>query len=141
MEEIAQSDFYRGFCIADLDVDGKVRTETTRLPDCSCNAKRFSEPEDVRLRVGGRPTDGCYAMTTADIRFENFATPVHDPICEERPENYSHCELRCVPNGAAVDEEPPRNQPKAKNKTARARRLAWRTNLGKRLQIVLAAEA
>ena len=81
---------YRRFAREEIDVEGKLDTDSIRLPDLSCNWAKFSEPDDVK----SLPTDGCYRITVADARYDGFATVVHDPLCDMQPENYSHCEIR-----------------------------------------------
>lgn len=138
VDEIAEGVFYRGFTSDDIDEDGRIKTETLRFPDISCNSGLFSEPQDVRLRANGRETDGCFAFSIDEVRFEAIANAVHDPVCnsERDPDNYSHCELRRLKDGETFADEPAKhNRLKSKEK-----KLAWRSNMGRRLTIVLQAE-
>lgn len=129
---------YIGYRRANIDpLDGQVTTATIRLPDWSCNWDRFSKPEDVRMRDGGQATDGCLSITVEDVRFNNYATAVHDPICNEPIENYSHCEVRTVQQGGSVNAEPPRDG----SKRGKQERLAWRRHVRNKLQVVIEAEA
>ncbi|MEX0792448.1 MAG: hypothetical protein WD045_04895 [Pirellulaceae bacterium] len=116
-----------------VDDEATVKTEALRLPDFSCNWSRFSLPEDVRFRRGGRITDGCAAIQVEDVRYEGFANAVHDPICDEEPQNYSHVEVRQVPPGGDLQSEPPRRFKKG----SKAKRNAWRRHIRNRLTILL----
>lgn len=125
---------YASFRMSDVDDQNVIKTEFIRMPDFSCNWARFSEGGDVRFRENGKATDGCLSFSVEDVRFENFATAVHDPICNANPENYAHCEVRSVVSGNVLH-EPPRHQKKSKSKTSKRLRHAWRRNLRNRLRI------
>lgn len=126
---------YRGFEPSDLDpITGLIRLETIRFPDLSCNWDRYSVPEDVRYRIEGAEGDGCYSVTTKDVRFDHIATPVHDPITDGPRYNYAHVEVRCLKNGEPFSFVPPRNR---KLPGSRTRKLAYRTNLANKAQIEL----
>lgn len=131
------SKFYRGFSKNDLDEDGEIKTETLQAPDLSCNWERFSEPEDVRYRENGSLEDGCFQFGIAEVRFQNMANPVHDPLCSGEVENYSHCELRSLKNGEGFSFEPPKKRNRSSGKIAKKRRFEWRSNLRIKLTIVL----
>lgn len=135
------SRFYRGFCLGDLEDDGSIKLETIQAPDLSCNSANLSAPLDVRFRLNGLMTDGCYSFSLVDVRFDNLANAVHAPICNEEPENYSHVELRSLRDGEAVTFEPEAKRDRPKSKSAKKRRIAWRENLRLKLQIVLDAIA
>lgn len=124
---------FRGFRFDELDVDGRIDIETLRMPDLSCNWSRFSAPDDVRRRMAGCENDGCYAIKVSDVRYEKFATPVHDPLCQSQPENYSHAEIRELLDGEAANSIPPKNR-KPAGKRRKMLRLNWRTYLVNQLQ-------
>jgi hypothetical protein len=124
---------YRGFRLDELDVDGKIDIETLRMPDLSCNWSRFSIPEDVKRRMPGCERDGCYALKVADTQYKDFATPVHDPICDQEPQNYSHTELRELLEGEPLASTPPKNR-KPSSKQRKRLRQEWRTQLINKLQ-------
>jgi hypothetical protein len=129
---------YLGYRLANIDAkDGQVTTATLRLPDLSCNWGRFSLPEDVKVRERGLPTDGCMSISVEDVRYQDYATTVHDPICGSPIENYSHCELRTVQEGSDTSVEPPQNG----SKRAKKDRLAWRRHVRNRLKIEIEAVA
>ncbi len=117
-----------------VDDEGRIKTEALRLPDFSCNWERFSIPEDVRYRKNGRLSDGCAAIRVDEVWYQDFATAVHDPICDEDPENYSHVEVRVVPPGSQISDEPPRN---SRYKGSKSRRTEWRRHIRNRLTIEL----
>ena len=118
-------------------MDGKLKTDSIRLPDWSCNWDRFSAPEDVRLRERGLATDGCLSISVEDIRYREYATAVHDPLCDREVENYSHCEVRTVQEGSDIHLEPPQNG----KKRGKEVRLAWRRHIRNQLQVVIEAVA
>ena len=93
------------------------------------------------MREGGRLTDGCYRFTTEHARYRGVANPVHAPLCDCEPENYSHTELRGLKEGESVEFEPPAGRKHSRGTKAKALRFEWRVNLSKRLEIVLPAEA
>ena len=137
IDSFKESDLlYVGYRLANVDPkDGRLSTDSIRLPDWSCNWDRFSRPEDVRARERGLVTDGCLSISICDIRYREYATAVHDPICNQPLENYSHCEVRTVQQGVNVHTEPPRNG----SKRGKQDRLAWRRHVRNKLQIVIEA--
>src|SRR5260370_17205798 len=102
----------------DLDDEGVLDAECLRFPDLSCNWDRFSIPHDVRYRKPKCENDGCYAITVDVARFKSFATPVHYPLCNQEPENYSHVEIRELYEGEPETYTPPRNR---KNRNKRSK--------------------
>lgn len=76
-------------------------------------------------------------MMVSDVCHENFAVPVHDPLCGCDVENYSHCEIRIRPVGLGENEDPLKKLPKG----ARSVRNAWRRHVILNSEIVIAAEA
>ena len=138
---VANDILFLGYRLANLDSESKLKTETIRLPDWSCNWGKYSRPEDVRVREKGQPTDGCLSITVEDIRYNDFATVVHDPICGVETENYSHCEVRAVQPGFTVNDEPPKNASKRDNRSAKDLRHAWRRHVRNRLQFIIPASA
>jgi hypothetical protein len=73
----------------------------------------------------GCERDGCYSITVEVARYESFATPCHDPICEEEVENYSHVEIREFLEEESVLDEPP----KERKKRRKVLRGEWKTNI------------
>ena len=138
-QALSPSDFnltdllYRGFRMDDLDDEGVLDAESLRFPDLSCNWDRFSIPHDVRYRKPKCENDGCYAITVDVARFKSFATPVHYPLCNQEPENYSHVEIRELYEAESVTSTPPRNR-KNRNKRSKVLRLEWRVNVVINLQ-------
>lgn len=124
---------FRGFDKDDIDEIGNIVAERIKFPDFSCNWERFSKPEDVRFRIYGRMTDGCYSFTVGTSRYKNIATPVHDPICDTEYENYSHIEVRVLRNNENIYFEPPKKR-KLKSKS---RKLEYRQNIVNNLTIEL----
>ena len=116
---------YRDFAVDELDDDGNLDVNTLRIPDMSCNWGRFSKPRDILYRPRGSLTNGCYSLTVATVRFKVFATACHDPICGERPQNYSHIEVRELYEGESVTSEPE----KGRKKRRKALRGEWKTNI------------
>jgi len=120
---------FHGFSKPDLDENYKLRLETIRFPDFSCNWDRFSIMSDVRLRSKGNLSDGCFSINVSQYRFQNTATPVHEPICFDKdkgqPPNFSHVEVRLLKDGEAIHLEPPKNR-KLDSKTEKKRRLEYR---------------
>jgi hypothetical protein len=134
--EFATDDLlYRGFRIDELDDEGRIDVNTLRMPDLSCNWDRFSIPEDVKRRQPGCERDGCYAVKVIDVRYKDFATPVHDPICGVAVENYAHAEIRELIEGESVSTTPPKNR-KPTGKARKVLRLEWRTHIVNRLRRV-----
>jgi len=102
---------YRGFEPNDLDSDnGQIKTENLRFPDLSCNWEKFSAPEDVKYRAEGCEGDGCYSVTVAVVRFDDIATPAHDPSNVSPWFNYAHTEVRCLRQGENVSTIPPKGR-------------------------------
>jgi hypothetical protein len=98
---------FRGFQLSNIVAEtGEIDTDSIKFPDFSCNWERFSKPEDVKRRAGGRETDGCYAFTVEVARYLNMATVCHDPM----PDNYAHVEVRSLRPGESVDYEPPKKR-------------------------------
>ena len=93
---------FHGFTVNDMTDSGGIKTENVRFPDFSCNWSRFSNPEDIRFRKNGLTTDGCYAFSVETSRYNNIATPVHDPMQENGSENYAHVEVRELFEGEEV---------------------------------------
>ena len=109
---------YRSFKKTDLDDNNHLKLETIRFPDMSCNWDRFSIPEDVWYREKGSVKDGCYAFSVKDSRFENIASPVHDPIypsTASQIENYSHTEVRVLKQGQSFLSQIPKGQKLSSN--------------------------
>ncbi len=131
------SRFYRGFCRDDVDEDGLLKVETLQAPDLSCNWADHSEPADVRYRERGEPTDGCYSFSLRDVRHDNLANAVHDPLCDCPVENYSHCELRTLKSDEDITYEPEKRRKHSKSATQKKRRLNWRINLRNALVVEL----
>ena len=131
---------YMAFSNQELDENGIIRTELFRLPDMSCNWSRFSQPIDVRYRKDGRVTDGALAIRVGEVKFDEFAIPVHDPLCNESPENYSHCEVRSIPGNLKAGDEPPKDAKKRKSSSEKQRRAAWRRHLVLHCSIVVPPE-
>ena len=104
---------YRGFNHYSLDQENnKIRIETIRFPDFSCNWSKFSTPQDVRYRKNSDINDGCYSFTVKTARYKGYANPVHDPIKEDIYENYAHVEVRELYEGEDFNSEPPKQRPK-----------------------------
>jgi hypothetical protein len=138
-QEFIESDkLYHGFDLSDIDDDGLIGLNTIRFPDFSCNWGRFSFPKDIRYRVNGKMTDGCYSFTVVAARYKNIATPVHDPIDDKKNPNYSHVEVRELFDGEDIFFEPPKNR-KARSATGKSQRLEYRFNLRNNLAIEIEA--
>ncbi|MBF0338204.1 MAG: hypothetical protein HQL05_10265 [Nitrospirae bacterium] len=126
--EFNQSDkLYRSYELADLDDSGRISLETIKFPDVSFNWSKFSEPKDIIYRKNGRPTDGCYSITVETSRFENIATPVHDPIDDYDNPNYAHVEIRVLKDGEDFNFEPS----KGRKLNSKAKKLRYRQNIRK----------
>ncbi|MCK4907393.1 MAG: hypothetical protein KAS64_07580 [Spirochaetes bacterium] len=98
---------YRSYNKDQTDEKGDIRIEIIRFPDMSCNWDRFSVPIDiVEHRENGNKNDGCYSFTVLVSRFENIATPVHDPKEDQKYPNYSHVEVRILKAGQTILDEP-----------------------------------
>jgi hypothetical protein len=126
---------YRGYSGDDLGEEGEIDIDAINFPDFSCNWSRFSDPEHVRFRENGKSTDGCYSFTVAVARFQSIATPVHDPISDDRYENYAHTEVRLLGEGESIFSEPPKNKPKKRSSRAKSERMKYRQNIMANLMI------
>ncbi|WP_167884820.1 hypothetical protein [Leptospira fluminis] len=124
---------YRSFKSSDLDENKKIKLETIKFPDISCNWSRFSYPWDIWYRRNGSLKDGCYSFSIKTARFKKIANPVHDPLkkTDDQIENYSHIEIRVMEEGKDFDFEPPKNKKLNSDK----KKLEYRQNIQKRLRI------
>ncbi|MDH5682154.1 MAG: hypothetical protein OEZ36_11240 [Spirochaetota bacterium] len=125
---------YHGFDENDKDGD-KIKFESIRFPDFSCNWSRFSKPYHVKFRENGKQTDGCYSFTVKTARYKNIATPVHDPITKIMYENYSHIEIRLLENNEDIFHEPQKGRKPKKSNTAKEKRREYRMNIVNKLKI------
>lgn len=132
---------YRGYCLDDFDDNGNIDVASFESRDLSCNWDRFSIPSDVRHRLRGRETDGCYSITVEVARYKSLTTPCHHPIQQPDYENYAHVEIRWLEPGESVEFTPPHGRQTSRGKAAKAQRLEWRQNAVLRLQIELGASA
>ena len=140
--EFAATDLlYREFSADELDDDGEIDVNTIRLPDLSCNWNRFSFPDDVQYREGGSKENGCYSVTVKTVWYNDFATPCHDPLCQDRPNNYAHVEIRQLKEGETTASMPPKNRKKGKSRKAKLNRAEWRTNFVQNIQILIEAQS
>ncbi len=130
---------YHGYDEYDVDDFGKIKTDTIRFPDFSCNWARFSKPGDVRYRENANITDGCYSFTVQTSRYKKIANPVHDPISDKAKTNYSHVEVRQLLPDESFDFEPPRGRT-LKSKRYKRERLEYRKNLQLNLIIELSVK-
>ena len=126
---------YHAFDKDDIEEDD-FRLDSIRFPDFSCNWDKFSIPQDIRFRENGKMTDGCYSFTVCTSRYKNYATPVHDPIEDEKHPNYAHTEVRELLEGEDILFEPPKNR-KPKSKKSKSIRLEYRQNLLNNITIEL----
>jgi hypothetical protein len=101
---------YHSYKKDDLDDNGKIKEETIRFPDFSCNWSLFSKPKDILFRENGHKADGCYSITVLVSRFNKIATPVHDPINKDDFQNYAHVEVRLLKKDEDTHFEPPKNR-------------------------------
>ena len=102
---------FHGFRLSDLEQQSEeIMANSIRFPDFSCNWERFSKPQNVKKRTGGRKTDGCYAFTIETARYKNMETTCHDPYPESDPRNYSHIEVRQLLPTESIYEEPPKGR-------------------------------
>ena len=76
--------------------------------------------------------DGCYAITVEIARFKMVATAVHDPLCDQKPNNYAHVEVRELYADESVTSTPPKSRKKRKSR--KVLRAEWRTNIVNRLE-------
>ena len=119
---------FRSFKKTDLDSEKHLKPETIKFPDVSCNWSKFSKPCDIWFRDKGSAKDGCYSFSVEDSRFNKTATPVHDPIFENDPiyiENYSHTELRVLPEGKDFLFEPD----KGRKINSKSKKLEYRMHI------------
>lgn len=123
---------FRSFDKDDLDEDDKLKFETIRFPDFSCNWSRFSFPKDILFREKAKPTDGCYSFTVLTSRYKKMATPVHNPREHDKYPNYSHVEVRELFDSEDIYFEPPKGR---KKKSGKSKRLEYRQNLLRYLNI------
>jgi hypothetical protein len=135
---LSKDRLFRGFKKADLN-EGSDRIELNAIsfPDFSCNWSRFSEPKDIRIRENGRPTDGCFSFSVETSRFNDMATPCHDPL----PENYSHTEIRQLKQDEPITFEPPKKRKLESNNWGKTKRQLYRQNIINHLKIELEATA
>lgn len=116
---------YRKYDQEHLDEKGVIKLERIRFPDMSCNWSEHSKPEDILLIENAMKTDGCYSFTVRTSRFNNIATPVHDPIDEGKIQNYAHTEVRVLKEGENINSEPHK---KRKLKSP-GKKLAYKQNI------------
>lgn len=124
---------YVGYRLSDLDERGRLKLETIRSPNFSCNWSRFSKPRHVKCRKNGLSTDGCFSFTVEMARFQNHANPVHDPIpfsfAKQQLPNFSHVEVRELKIGEDFNFEPPKKRNVSKNRDFRIRQAEFRNNI------------
>ncbi len=131
---------YHGYVLGDYDTEQSIiRTETIRFPDFSCNWCKYSNPEDVRHRAIGLSTDGCYSFNVGVARYNNMATPVHDPLDDVNHPNYSHVEVRSLRNGEDPENYVPERGRKLRG--SKSKKLEYRQNLVNKLNITIFAIA
>jgi hypothetical protein len=133
---LAEEKLYRGFKRNELNEQSILMADVIHFPDFSCNWSRYSTPDDIRKREGGRPTDGCFSFTVETARYQKIATTCHDPL----DNNYSHTEVRQLLPDEDVSIEPPKAR-KLKQGWAKRKRLEFRQNLANNLTIELDALA
>ncbi len=127
---------YRGYALDEYDiVEDTIRTETIRFPDFSCNWNRYSEPIDIIYRFKGRDTDGCYSFSVITSRYQELATPVHDPIDDPEHPNYAHAEIRICRESDLSGTLPLKGR-KLRSKT---KKLEYRQNIANNLLIEIVA--
>jgi hypothetical protein len=133
-----QDKLYRSYILDDLDEGERLMLGRIKFPDMSCNWGKFSKPEDILFRENAKQTDGCYSFTVEASRYENMATPVHDPVFGDKEicQNYAHAEVRSLRKGESIHSEPPRGKRKLKPD---AKKMAYRQNIRKLMQIELEA--
>ncbi len=115
---------YRAFDKSDLDEDENIKFESIKFPDISCNWSRFSKPKDILFRKNAQSTDGCYSFTVVTSRYKKMATPVHNPIEDDKYPNYSHVEVRVLKDHEDIYFEPPKGR-KLKSKS---KKMEYRQN-------------
>ncbi len=128
---------YRSYKVSDLDENNRIKLETIKFPDVSCNWSRFSKPWDIWYRENGNIKDGCYSFSIRTSRFETIANPVHDPLSKpDYPdENYSHVEIRVMGTEKNFNYEPP----KFKKLNSDSKKFAYRQNIQRKLRINFSA--
>lgn len=138
---LPQDKLYRGFKKADLPIEtGELEANAFRFPDyggISCNWCRFSKPEDVKKRVGGSTTDGCFSILVEHARYNGKASTCHDPFPKDDKKNYSHMEIRQLEPNEKPDFEPPKTRPRLEKKDqgwSKSERLAYRLYISRNLQ-------
>lgn len=130
---------FRAYCKTDIDeLTKKIKLETIRFPDLSCNWSRIAKALDIWYRENGKISDGCYSITVKDARYNNIATTVHD-ILIEPIENYSHIEIRQLKDGESVFSEPPKER-KLDSKTCHKKRVEYRNYIQKKYHIEIYAK-
>lgn len=128
---------YHAYYHGQLDENEKIKLDTIKFPDFSCNWGQFSKPEDLRFRENAQEREGCYSFTVATSRYKNCATPVHDPIQDNNKHpNYAHVEVRQLDEGEDILSEPPKQRKKL---WGRAKRAEYRQNLINCLKIEITA--
>ncbi len=120
-----QEKLYRSYDKDDLDENEKIKLETIKFPDLSCNWNRFSIPKDILFRRNAKKTDGCYSFMVLTSRYKKMATPVHEPINEKKFPNYAHVEVRALRANEDVHVEPP----KKRKIYSKSKKLEYRQNL------------
>lgn len=130
-----QEKLYRSFDKDDLDENDKIKLETIKFPDLSCNWSRFSIPKDILFRRNAKKTDGCYSFTVINSRYKRMATPVHAPIEDNKFPNYSHVDIRALRENENIHTEPP----KRRKIYSRIKKIEYRQNLLNTLYIEMDA--
>lgn len=129
---------YRGFGLHEYDhLEETIKLESIRFPDLSCNWERYSEVEDIKFRQNGKNTDGCYSFSVVVSRYENIATPVHDPIDDPEYPNYAHTEIRVLRANDPQGYLPPKGRKLPKSKVKKMR---YRQNMANLLTIEVLAK-
>lgn len=125
---ISREKLYHGFRKADLDEkDSRLKANSIRFPDFSCNWSRFSKSEDIRKREHGKPTDGCFSFSVENSRYKKMATPCHDPVFRM----YAHTEIRQLRLDENIFYQPPKKRKldKLEHGWSRSQRLEYRMNI------------
>lgn len=120
-----QEKLYRSYDKDDLDENDKIKLETIKFPDLSCNWSKFSIPKDILFARNAKPTDGCYSFNVITSRYKKMATPVHDPIEDKKFPNYAHVEVRALRENEDIYTEPH----KRRKIHSRIKKLEYRQNL------------
>lgn len=129
-----QEKLYRSYDKDDLDENDKIKLETIKFPDFSCNWSKLSIPQDILFIKNAKQNDGCYSFTVLTSRYNKMATPIHDPTDDDKYPNYSHVEVRELNPDENIYFEPPKGR-KSKSKTTKNRRMVYRYNLQRKLLI------